>query len=136
MKYASIGGKPLRFVLWITQLLLAFVFGMAGWLKATYPPETLALYVPWSETAPLWLVRFIGGAELLGAFGVVLPALTRIKPFLTPLAALLLGVAMALAAVFHIVRGETVAVVMPFLLALLALFVAWGRARRAPIPPR
>lgn len=136
MSSSTIGGKSLRFVLWITQLLLAFVFGMAGWMKATYPPETLVLYVPWSATTPLWFARFIGIVELLGALGVVLPALTRIKPLLTPLAALLLGIAMALAVVFHLVRGETLAVAMPLMLALLAFFVAWGRARRALIPPR
>jgi putative oxidoreductase len=128
--------KSLRFVLWITQLLLAVVFGMAGWMKATYDLTELAMYVPWSPDVPTVLVRFIGISEFLGALALVLPALTRVKPMLTPLAAGLLALAMVLAVVFHLVRGESYAVAMPLILALLSAFVAWGRAKKAEIPAR
>jgi len=52
------------------------------------------------------LVRFIGVSELAGALGLILPAATRIRPGLTPLAALGLSTIMALAMLFHLVRGE------------------------------
>jgi putative oxidoreductase len=128
--------KSLRFVLWMTQLILALVFGMAGWMKSTYGIETLALYVPWSTDVPLALVRFIGVAEFLGALALVLPALTRVKPLLTPLAAALLALAMGMAVVFHLARGEAPSVAMPLMLGLLAALVAWGRRYRAPIASR
>lgn len=130
------GDKSLRFVLWITQALLAFVFCMAGWMKVTYAPEMLALYVPWAPDVPLALIRFIGAAEFLGGLGVVLPTLTRVKPRLTVLAAALLAVTMLFAAAFHLVRGENHAIVMPLMIGLLATFVAWGRSSKAPIAPR
>jgi putative oxidoreductase len=130
------GGRALRFVLWFTQLVLALVFGMAGWMKATFPLETLALYVPWSPHVPAVLVRLIGAAEFLGALALVLPALTRVKPGLTPLAAALLSLTMVFAIGFHLARGESFAVAMPLMLGLLALFVAWGRTTKAPIPAR
>jgi putative oxidoreductase len=132
----STGNKPMRFVLWFTQLLLAFVFGMAGWMKATYSLDTLSLYVPWSPDVPLALIRFIGVTEFLGAVGLVLPSLARVKPGLTPLAAALLSLTMVFAILFHLARGETAAVFMPLMLAMLALFVAWGRSKKAPIAAR
>lgn len=43
---------------------------------------------------------------------------------------------MLLAALFHLVRSEFGAIVMNAVLGGLAGFVAWGRTKKAPIPPR
>jgi hypothetical protein len=43
---------------------------------------------------------------------------------------------MASAVVFHFSRGEGANTWFNFLLAALALFVAWGRRTKAPIAPR
>jgi len=86
---------------------------------------------------PLGLLRFIGVSELAGAFGIVLPALTRIMPRLTPLAALGLAAIQILAIGFHLVRGE-LAEMAPMIVPPVAwsLFVFWGRTWKAPILPR
>jgi putative oxidoreductase len=136
MEHTAHGTRSLRFVLWITQILLAFMFGMSGWMKSLYPLEQLVMYVPWSADVPAGLVRFIGVAELLGALGLVLPAATRVRPGLTTIAAALLALTMVFAIGFHLARGETGAVTMPVLLGLLSGFVAWARQNRAPITPR
>lgn len=128
--------RSLHLTLWIAQVVLAISFAMAGWLKATYAPPELVMYVSWSADVPLLLVRLIGIAELSGAAGLVLPGLTRVKPGLTWVAAALLAAVMVLAAGFHLARGETGATYMPLVLALLAGFVAWGRRVRAPLRPR
>ena len=75
--------------------------------------------------------------ELAGALGMILPAATRILPWLTPLAALGFAVIQVLAIGTHALLGET-AQTLPINLVLLALslFVAWGRMRKAPILPR
>jgi putative oxidoreductase len=75
----------------------------------------------------LALLRFIGVAELAGGLGLILPAATRIRPMLTPLAALGLATIMTLAFVFHIQRGEWDALPVNAVLGALAAFVAWGR---------
>jgi hypothetical protein len=67
---------------------------------------------------------------------LVLPAATRIKPALTPLAALGLATVMVLASLTHLLRGEVQMLPVTAVLAGLAAFVAWGRARKAPIAPR
>jgi hypothetical protein len=60
----------------------------------------------WTRALPPALVRFIGVSELAGALGLIMPAITRIKPRLTPLAAAGLVLVMIFAAAFHILRGE------------------------------
>lgn len=126
----------MRIALWVAQVLLALLFGMSGALKAFAPVAELARVIPWSTDMPLWLVRFIGFTEIVGAIGLILPAVTRIKPGLTPLAALGLAVIMLLAAAFHAMRGEFSHIPLILVYGAVAVFVAWGRARKAPITPR
>jgi len=87
------------------------------------------------DIAPV-LVRLIGAAELAGAIDLVLPAATRIRPLLTPLAGAGLLTIMVPASVFHVFRGEYGALTVNFTLGALAAFVAWGRFRKAPVVPR
>jgi uncharacterized membrane protein YphA (DoxX/SURF4 family) len=127
----------LNIALWIAQLLLAAVFGLAGFLKLTQPIAALAHMMRWPGDVPWELVRFIGTAELLGAVGIILPAATRVLPRLTPLAALGFVAIQVLAIPFHISRGEA-AMALPLNIPLLglAVFAAWGRYKKAPILPR
>lgn len=131
----STTGRIWPAALWAAQVLLAVMFGIAGVMKSTQPITALSGTVPWSTDVPEALVRFIGISELAGAVGLILPALTRIRPGLTPLAALGLVVVMLLASGFHILRGELGALPITFLLGGLAAFVAWGRWTKAPIAP-
>jgi uncharacterized membrane protein YphA (DoxX/SURF4 family) len=121
-------------ILWIVQILLAVAFGMAGVMKSTQPVEALVEGgIAWAAQVPLLMVRFIGVSELLGAVGLILPAATKIKPGLTPLAALGLLTIMILAMAFHLSRGELQATPINILLGGLAAFVAWGRTKKVPI---
>lgn len=113
--------------LWIVQGLLAAMFVMAGLMKATQPKEKLAASLPWVESFPLGVVRFIGVAELLGGIGLILPAVTGTAPILTPVAAVGLAVTMALAAVWHGRRKEFSSIGINAVLLILSLVVAWGR---------
>jgi hypothetical protein len=128
--------KGLRIGLWVLQVLLAVAFAGAGAAKLFTPIAELGAKMAWVNAVPEGLVRFIGASELLGALGLILPALTRIKPGLTALAAAGLTAVMLLAAPFHLSRGEGGAIVPNLILGGLAAFVAWGRFKKAPIPPR
>jgi hypothetical protein len=107
-------------------------FVAVGAFHALTPMDRLAATLPWVVERP-GLVRFIGGSELAGGFGLIVPAVTRTATWLVPLAALGLGLIMILAALFHAARGELPPIAINSMVAMLALFVAWGRARRAPI---
>ena len=123
-------GKPLNIGLWVAQLLLAAAFGFFGFLKATQPLDQLAQMMTWIPGFPPLFVRTLGALEMLGAIGVVLPLLTRIKPGLTTLAALCFIVLQVLAIGLHASRGETAHTIgLNAILILLAIFVVWGRRR-------
>ncbi len=124
----------MNILLWLVQLVLAAAFGMAGFMKSTQPVDALVQAgIAWASQVPLPLVRFIGISELAGAIGLILPAATKIKPTLTPLAALGLLTIMILAMAFHLSRGEGQALPINMVLGGLAAFVAWGRTKKAPI---
>lgn len=125
--------KAINITLWIAQGLLAVMFIMAGIMKATQPIEALAESLPWVTSTPLGLVRFIGISELLGGLGLLIPSIFRFKPFLTVWAALGLALVMVLAAGFHASRGEFSNIGMNIVLFGLALFIAWGRNKKAPV---
>jgi hypothetical protein len=123
--------------LWAAQILLAVVLAMAGVLKSFQPLDALGTMMNWVTVTPPWLVRFIGFVELAGALGMILPALTRILPWLTPLAALGFVVIQVLAIGVHATLGETAwSLPMNLLFLALSLFVLWGRWRKVPISPR
>jgi len=129
--------RGLNIALWIVQGLLALAFGMAGLMKMTQPPTGLvAGGMAWAGRHPEALIRFIGVAEFLGAVGLILPAVLRIQPKLTGVAAAALTLVMVLAMGEHATNGEAPMAVVPLVLGALTAFVAWGRLVGAPIAPR
>jgi len=114
--------------LWIVQGLLAAVFLFAGGMKLVLPLDNLTGPV----AVPGVFLRFIGVCEVLGALGLILPGLLRVRPGLTPLAAAGLVIIMIGATVITLVAGEFVAALISLVVGLLATFVAYGRWRLAP----
>jgi uncharacterized membrane protein YphA (DoxX/SURF4 family) len=125
--------KKLNIALWIAQSLLAAMFLMTGVMKLTSPIETLAESLPWVTSVPVALIRFIGLSEFLGGLGLLLPSILKIKPQLTVWAARGLTAVMVLAAIFHGSRGEFSAIGMNVVLLAIAVFIFWGRSKKAPI---
>lgn len=119
----------MTYALWTVQALLALLFLWAGGVKLVLPLEQLAGPVP----LPGFFVRFIGVAEVLGALGLVLPGLLRIKPGLTPLAAAGLVIIMIGATVVTLAGGAVAMSLIPLVVGLLAAFVVYGRWRLAPL---
>lgn len=122
--------------LWIVQILLALAFLGAGMMKIVTPYEELGTQMAWVLDVSPTLVLFIGIAEVAGALGLILPAATRILPWLTPLAAALLALNMLFALIFHLTRSEIGMIVPNIVLGGLAAFVAYGRWKLAPIQAR
>jgi len=128
--------KALNITLWVLQVLLACFFVMVGYSHALMPFDQIAQQATWMNDVPRWLSLFIGYAEIAGGLGLIIPAATRIAPWLTPLAALGLATIMILAIPFHVLKGEASVIWMHALIAAQAVFVAWGRWRKAPIAGR
>jgi uncharacterized membrane protein YphA (DoxX/SURF4 family) len=124
-------------VLWILQVLWGVFFSVTGFGKLLcYNPAlwNQALQeVPWLSAVPQDLFIFIGVCEFLGGVGLLLPAMTGVKPKLTPFGAFGLTLVMLLAAVFHI--GEYNSVPINLVLGGIAAFIAYGRLFVRPIAP-
>ncbi len=118
-------------VLWTAQVLLAVLFLFAGGMKVVLPLATLTQQMP----LPGLFMKFIGVCEFLGALGLVLPGLLRIRTELTPLAASGLVIIMIGATVCTIVWLGVLPAVMPLVVGMLAAFVAYGRSYSTPLNP-
>lgn len=133
---AQKNNKALNITLWVAQALFGLMFIMAGASKAMQPIEALAESMPWVTTVSAGLVKFIGISELLGGIGLLLPSILRIKPQLTVWAAYGLALVMVLAGVFHATRGEYSAIGVNVFMMAIAIFIAWGRSKKARILPK
>jgi uncharacterized membrane protein YphA (DoxX/SURF4 family) len=123
----------MNIVLWIIQILLACLFLFAGGMKLVVPPDVLMkMGSPNQVILPGLFVQFIGVCEVLGALGLILPGLLRIRPALTPLAAAGLLILMIGAVALTIAGDGVGAAVPPFVVALLLALVGYGRWKLAP----
>lgn len=111
--------------LWILQILLALLFAAAGSVKLALPKERVRDRMPFVDDVTQGQVKAIGGVEVLGALGLVLPWATGIAPVLTPLAAAGLAITMVVAAAVHRRRKESFAANL--VLLAVAVIVAAGR---------
>jgi hypothetical protein len=130
--------RPWQIALWTAQVLLCLAYGTSGAMNSFMSVHSLlAMGMSQAGVLPYWVLRFLGFSELLGSVGIILPALTRISPTLTPLAALGFSTVQLLAIGFHIGRGEFASMApINFVLLALSCFVMWGRTRKAIIANR
>lgn len=118
----------MNLLLWILAFLLAAAFVGSGAAKLLTPRTAQAERTPYVEDFPQSVIWGIGVLEILGALGLILPAITGIAPVLVPLAATGLAITMVFAALVHIRRGDGVRAALPsIVLAILSVFVAWSR---------
>lgn len=123
----------MNIVLWLLQALLALAFAAHGWLLISPPPELLPII---NEEMGVAFRFFLGFAEVAGAVGIVLPALTRIQPRLTEISAACFAFVALSATVWHLVRDEFSSAGITVILLLVTVFVAYGRWRVRPIAAR
>jgi uncharacterized membrane protein YphA (DoxX/SURF4 family) len=124
-------------LLWILQALLALLFLFAGGTKLVLPIDVLTgMGSPNQVHLPGLLIRFIGVCEVLGGLGLILPGIFRVKTGLTPLAAAGLAIIMLGATVLTIIGDGFAAAFVPLVTGLLAVFIAYGRWRLAPLADR
>lgn len=117
-----------NYLLWTLQVVLALLFLFSGSMKFVMTVAQMTQQL----ALPGWFLHFIGAAEIVGAFGLVLPWALRIRPALTPLAAACLLIIVTGATVLTLKTGPAVVAVLPFVTAILLAIVVYGRfvARR------
>src|SRR5580692_5126013 len=120
--------RKLNVSLWVLQVLLAMLFMFAGVMKFVMSIEEMTKQI----ALPGWFLHFIGIAEILGAIGLVLPGILRIRTGLTPLAAAALEVIMIGATTVNLKTGQRGAALTTAAIGLLLVFVAYSRRPMGP----
>jgi hypothetical protein len=120
--------------LWIIAGVLATGFLVSGAIKLLISREKLARAPGggWALDFSAGFVKALGAIEVLGAVGLILPALLDIRPVLVPLAALGLAVIMTGAAVVECRRRELGHVFVNLTYLALLAFLAWERFGPSP----
>lgn len=124
--------KTWNIILWVFQVTLAATLIWASSMKLFQPADKLAEMWPWTAENPV-LVKLTGVLDLLAAIGLILPSLFRIRPGLTIYAAYGTIALMIAAGIFHIARGEASLIGVNIFFLVFAVFIAWGRIRKAPV---
>jgi DoxX-like family len=125
----------MNIVLWALQILVGLAFIASGGMKTLRVDQIRSGgQMKWAgEVLSRNLVIFIGASELLGGLGLILPAVTGILTWLTPLAGACLSVVMVLAFGYHVSRHESNRLAPAIVLFLLAAFIAIGRFAILPL---
>jgi uncharacterized membrane protein YphA (DoxX/SURF4 family) len=119
--------KAASVLLWIAQLFLAVLFLFAGIAKLTMPLASVARMTG----LPVVLLQCISVLEILGAVGLVLPGLLRIRRALTPLAAIGLTGVMTGATILTATSLGVEQALFPAFVGALLVIVILGRRRWA-----
>lgn len=123
----------MNIALWVLQVLLALAFFAHGWMFL-FPPASVVEQM--NASLPRWFQLFLGVAEVAAAIGLTLPGVTRVMPWLVPLAAFGIMLVLGSATVYHFVRAEISSGIITLVMFVVATVVAYMRWRVLPIRPR
>ena len=115
--------KAKNYSVWTLQIILAVLFLFTGGMKLILPAAVFQAEIPFSE----FFIKFIGLAEVLGGLCLVFPAVFKVKPILTSLAALGLFVVMVGATIVTASAMGIVSAVFPIVVGLICLLIAFVR---------
>lgn len=122
-------------LLWVLQVVFGLYFIGIGVMHFVVP-DGLPAQMDWMYELSDTLHVVAGSAEILGGLGLILPAVTRIRPELVAYAALGLAAVMVGAVVWHLGRDEFLQIVVNLVNVALLGFIAYGRMRLHPLEGR
>ncbi|MEX0757804.1 MAG: DoxX family protein [Acidimicrobiia bacterium] len=122
-------------LLWVLQIVFGLYFIGVGVVHFVVP-DGLPAQMEWMYDLSDTLHTVSGVAEILGGLGLILPAVTRIRPELVAYAAFGLALVMVGAIVWHLGRGESIQIVLNLVNAVILGFIGYGRMRLHPIAAR
>ena len=119
----------MNLVLWIAAGLLAVIMVGGGAVKLAVPIGQYRARRHWAENVDPRQIHLLGTLEVLGAVGLILPAITGVAPGLVAVAAACVAFLMVGALVVEIrERAPAGKLILPLVTLGLALAVAIGRA--------
>ncbi len=123
---------PMNTMLWVLQILGAFVYAASGVMKVLMFDKVSA-DVPSFGALPRNVWMALGIIELACVVGLIVPAALHWHPTLTVVAAAVLALESLVFIRVHVKYRETPAIVMSAVLGLLMALLAYGRMVLQPI---
>jgi hypothetical protein len=127
---SSSRAKTVNRLLWTAQSLAAVLFLFAGSMKFIIPAEKMQ---QGPIVLPIAFLYFIGVCECLGALGLLLLSILRIRTSLTPLAAAGLTLIMIGATTVSALAMGAAAGIFPAVIGVVTAWIAYGRTRVEPL---
>ena len=122
----------MNILLWVLQLLAAFLYGASGVMKV-FMFDSISAEVPSFGALPREAWMALGIIELVCTVGLILPAAFRWRPTLTVVAAAVLAIESLVFIGVHAKYGEITPIILSGGLGLLMAFIAYGRMVLKPI---
>jgi len=122
----------MNILLWILQILGAFVYAASGVMKV-FMFDKVSADVPSFGALPRNAWTALGIAELVCAAGLIVPSALHWRPSLTILAAAVLAFESLIFIGVHFKYREVAPIILSAVLGLLMAFIAYGRAILQPI---
>ena len=120
----------MNITLWVLQILFAALFILHAVLHLFPSPRLKGILAEQNIPVKRMIANW---AEVAASLGLILPGAVGTATWLTPLAALGLAVVMFGATTFHGSRKETLATVATASIALIMIFLAYGRTFVVPL---
>jgi uncharacterized membrane protein len=118
-------GAFVKVAYWVIAGLLAAIYGFGGVKKLVQSQDQLRPMMGWVDAMPMSRVRMIGLVEVLGAVGVIVPAVTGVAPGVAVAAAIGLALIQVGAFRLHLSRHELTDLPLNSALLVLAAAAAW-----------
>jgi uncharacterized membrane protein YphA (DoxX/SURF4 family) len=122
----------MNIVLWVLQVLAAFLYGASGVMKV-FMFDKISGEVPSFGALPRDAWMGLGVVELVCSVGLIVPAAFHWQPRLTGLAAAVLAMESLVFIGVHVKYREFTSIAMMCVLGLTMAFVAYGRMVLKPI---
>jgi putative oxidoreductase len=118
-------------IAWVFSIVLAIFFLVVGYFM-DYRYEKAKEYFAWISDLPEIIVRILGGLQILGAVGLILPMFSDTYAWLTAIAAGALAMLQLMAMAYNTRRHDFDSVWLNGLLAVMLLVVAYARWTTTP----
>ena len=122
----------MHILLWILQVLAAFLYGASGVMKV-FMFDQVSADVRSFGALPREAWMALGILELVCTAGLIVPAVLHWKPALTVVAAAVLAIESLVFVWVHVEYRELAPIILSSVLGLLMAFIAYGRMVWRPI---
>ena len=122
----------MNLVLWVAQVVLALL-SVSGGAFQIFKFDELKEGVAAMRELPQGLWAFFGAFGILAGVCLVVPAVTKVMPVLTPIAAAGMAVHSVVLTALYLYFGDRAPIGFTIAMTIMAVFVAYGRFVAEPI---